>query len=172
MTSTHPQAMPCQCGRPRHPRATQCHECRDYTPPPAVDRVADRVKVDANGCWLWQGCRNPSGYGQIRVDRRNRLVHRVTYEHFVGPIPEGFELDHLCCTRACCNPDHLEPVTRRENVHRSDAMVLRLVCASGHDLSDPANVMYMSRQRRCRPCFVAYKRQWRTSRRSKGLRAS
>ncbi len=53
---------------------------------------------------------------------RRVLTHRVMYEHWVGPIEVGLELDHLCRTKACCNPDHLEPVTRSENLLRYHAL--------------------------------------------------
>jgi hypothetical protein len=46
------------------------------------------------------------------------MAHRVAYEQFVGTVPDGLELDHLCENKACVNPGHLEPVTRSENVRR------------------------------------------------------
>lgn len=46
------------------------------------------------------------------------MAHRVAYELWVGPIPEGMELDHRCKVRACINPAHLEPVTHAENMRR------------------------------------------------------
>lgn len=90
-------------------------------------------KVDRRGpdeCWPWLGhCQN-GGYGQFGSGGK-RLTHRIAYEYLVGPIPDGLDLDHLCHTadpqcadnekcphRKCCNPDHLEPVTRRENIRR------------------------------------------------------
>lgn len=74
-----------------------------------------------SGCWLWVGSVTGPGYGQIsNPDRRGKplLAHRVSYELHVGPIPEGFDLDHLCRVRCCINPRHLDPVTRRENLRR------------------------------------------------------
>ena len=69
-------------------------------------------------CWLWTKCKNSDGYGRMRVNGVLEQVHRVSYEIFVGPIPEGLELDHTCRNRACINPAHLEPVTHLENVRR------------------------------------------------------
>lgn len=115
------------CGGRRDSRAKtqRCQRCRAYQTTPAIDRVTDRVRIDSAGCWLWTGSSNPGGYGQIRlsVAEGARLVvtHHVTYEHFVGPIPVGLQLDHLCRVRLCCNPDHLEPVTQRENIRRGAA---------------------------------------------------
>lgn len=71
---------------------------------------------DANGCWIYQGHINrATGYGSVG----RTLAHRRAYEEAGGVIPEGKEIDHLCRVRACINPDHLEPVTRKENVRRS-----------------------------------------------------
>src|SRR5690554_7572127 len=71
---------------------------------------------------VWSGGLMKSGYSQLGVRRDGKTKtlygHRVMYESFVGPIPEGLHLDHLCRNRACVRPDHLEPVTNRENVHR------------------------------------------------------
>jgi DNA-binding XRE family transcriptional regulator len=66
-------------------------------------------------CWVWLRNINEKGYGKIGWKTR---AHRAYYERFVGPIPEGMMLDHLCRIRACVNPDHLEPVTNGENVRR------------------------------------------------------
>ncbi|OGR27289.1 MAG: hypothetical protein A2139_07850 [Desulfobacca sp. RBG_16_60_12] len=73
------------------------------------------------GCWLWQGEINRNGYGRVWVNGKRLMAHRVTYEAFHGPIAPGLVLDHLCKNRQCCNPDHLEPVTVRENTIRGDA---------------------------------------------------
>lgn len=71
-------------------------------------------------CWMWQRGKFKNGYGATRTpgDRRKKYAHRVFYERAKGPIPEGLDLDHLCRNRACCNPDHLEPVTRQVNARR------------------------------------------------------
>jgi hypothetical protein len=70
-------------------------------------------------CWLWQGWVNERGYGTLAVEGQTRRAHRVSYEEYVGPIPEGHELDHLCRTRHCINPGHLEPVSHEVNVQRA-----------------------------------------------------
>lgn len=69
-------------------------------------------------CWIWQKLLTPDGYARISVHRNNRRAHRVYYEHYVGPIPEGKQIDHLCRVRACVNPWHLEPVPPAANVRR------------------------------------------------------
>lgn len=69
-------------------------------------------------CWPWQGALNGAGYGYVRIGYEHVEAHRAMYEHVVGPIPAGLEIDHLCRVVACVRPDHLEPVTRAENQRR------------------------------------------------------
>lgn len=81
-------------------------------------RVEDRGY--ATPCWVWNLAVMPNGYGQQAKPggRGTALAHRVYYEEARGPIPAGLDIDHLCRVRACVNPDHLEPVTRSENLRR------------------------------------------------------
>ena len=72
---------------------------------------------NADGCMEWMGHRT-NGYGSFWLEGKNVRVHRVSYELCVGPIPEGLQIDHKCRNRACVRPDHLEPVTSRENIRR------------------------------------------------------
>lgn len=70
-------------------------------------------------CWIWARAKYKTGYGALRRRGKSLRAHRWMYEQTVGPIPEGKHLDHLCCVRACVNPEHLEPVTKRENEIRA-----------------------------------------------------
>lgn len=76
------------------------------------------------GCWVWLCNRNRKGYGKINLWRDKRhvrlWVHRVAYEVFIGPIPEGMTVDHTCWHTWCINPNHFELVTRVVNSYRKE----------------------------------------------------
>lgn len=85
-----------------------------------------KVVVSPTGCWLWTAGANRGGYGTFRADgRRSVLAHRWSYEHLIGEIPPGLELDHLCVVTLCVRPDHLEPVTGDVNNARKIERRLR-----------------------------------------------
>jgi hypothetical protein len=140
------------------------------------DRILARVEVNAAGCWVWKGALFGNGYARLYVPgsptRRSDPAHRVAYTEWRGPIPAGLQLDHLCHTRdrscpggracahrICVNPDHLEPVTVAENLHRSPHTIASRQrrhdesrCNNGHQL-DGTNLRIDKRGRRvCRAC--------------------
>ena len=136
------------------------------------------AKVDAGGdCWLWTGALNTGGYGRFTLDGRRQRAHRVAYALLVSPVPDHLELDHLCRVRHCVNPDHLEPVTRRENVIRGAAPAQaayrqkrKTHCPKGHPY-DEANTYEWARrpgQRYCVECNRVRSREY--SRRKRGSR--
>jgi hypothetical protein len=108
-------------------------------------------------CWVWHGKKNKGGYGTLwRGTGRSALAHRASYEHFVGKIPDGKHMDHLCRRRDCVSPEHLEPVTNRENILRGAGPTAvnaqKVVCTHGHRLT-PENTLVSKRgYRRCRTC--------------------
>ena len=124
---------------------------------PIADRIHESVKITPDGCWEWTKSRL-YGYGQMFVgswtdnSRRTQRAHRVSYETFIGPIPEGFQIDHLCNNRACVNPEHLEPVSPRLNsVRRSSRMRGVEVCPKGHAQNEDTTYQEGG-VTRCRPC--------------------
>lgn len=78
------------------------------------------IVVVPTGCWIWTGSLSGSGYPRWWTKDKDygRCAHRVIWELFNGPVPEGFELDHLCRVTVCVNPGHLEPVPASVNKHR------------------------------------------------------
>lgn len=109
-------------------------------------------KVDkTDGCWEWKACIHRSGYGQFSVNRKKKAAHRVAYEMIIGEIPEGLELDHLCRNRSCVNPAHLEPVTHKENMQRSE-QATKTHCVRGHAFDADNTQVRNNGKRRCLAC--------------------
>ena len=80
-------------------------------------RFWQKVRFLENGCWEWKAALDAYGYGALRVSGKTVKAHRLSHAAFRGATER--DLDHLCRNRACVNPDHLEPISRGENVRRS-----------------------------------------------------
>lgn len=150
----------------------------DIAPDRVIERIKSRIEISANGCWLWTG---PTvvGYGRVNWKTDDgRMVwtgaHRVMYTTSKGPIPEGMDIDHLChepkdchpanaadCPhRKCCNPDHLDAVSRRNNLLRGGTVAAsrRAIthCPEGHGYILENTLVDTLGRRSCKECV--YKR--------------
>lgn len=130
---------------------------------PVADRIRESVLVTDAGCWEWQGALQLNGYATMSTGGRPKRAHRVSYEAFVGPIPEGLQIDHLCRNRCCVNPEHLEPVTPMENTRRA----MRTHCVNGHEF-DSANTWMHKGKRYCRECRRQRVREYQARLRQEG----
>lgn len=123
--------------------------------PSTAERFWSKVNF-TDCCWLWQGALTGGGYGQYQ----RKPAHRWAYEFCYGKLSDDLSLDHLCRTRACVRPEHLEPVTIRENILRgvgpSAENAKKSHCTHGH-LLDALNT-YVARSYR-NPLFI-----WRNCR--------
>jgi len=132
----------------------------------AEERFLAKVDKDPEtGCWLWTARINAKGYAEFRF-RGTVRAHRWAYKHFVGPVPDGLPLDHLCRVRHCVNPAHLEPVTPRENTLRGDtipaAEAARTACPAGHPYTPENTYRHRGAKRRCVTCHRTYMAVWST----------
>lgn len=121
-------------------------------PAPPEERFWRFVDKRPDGCWIWTGHINDTGYGSFGPGGgRTMSSHRFAYRMLVGEIPDGFHhLDHLCRNRACCNPAHLEPVTASENVRRG---IDHRGCINGHPWTPENTYVRKDRgHRQCRQC--------------------
>ena len=128
-----------------------------------------RKSEDPNGCWEWIGGTTPSGYGLIRLGRKvegQDLIHRVSYKLYVGEIPDGMTVDHLCHTklcrggpscphRRCGNPKHLQLLSTGDNTRRGNSGIKnkeKTHCTRGHEYITENTYVTKTGARQCRKC--------------------
>lgn len=135
-----------------------------------LDKFLSRIMrgSDDGGCWMWNGAHISSGYPETWDGTRPLLAHRAAHELWIGPIPAGYEVDHLCRTRGCVNPAHLEAVPMHVNNMRSESAsalnARKTHCIRGHAFTPENTHVYTSpdgkrHQRRCRECWRIRNRQ-------------
>lgn len=113
--------------------------------------------MDAGECWEWLGWRDKDGYGKYSPYKVGLRAHRYSYETFIGDIPDGYVIDHLCRNTSCVNPEHLEPVTNKENLYRGNGFsgvnYRKTHCISNHPLSgDNLRIQKKTGKRYCKEC--------------------
>jgi hypothetical protein len=135
---------------------------RWYAPPEKKYYVNENT-----GCWIWIGRREKRGYGLI--DKKwggINLAHVYFYVKKYGPVPLGKELDHIVCdNKSCCNPDHVTPVTHRENILRSVSNpcainARKTHCKNGHEFTLENTYVEKSGSRRCVICKEEFKKKY------------
>lgn len=137
-------------------------------------KYVDKTSSIVTGCWIWTGSKSRDGYGRVR---RGEVASRWVYQILRGEIREGLELDHLCKNRICVNPDHLEPVTHKENILRGDGFApkhkLKTHCSKGHEFTEENTYLRGKKGdggRWCRECGRIATKKWRESVQSKGMK--
>lgn len=100
-----------------------------------IKRLMSRVKKSKDSCWVWNGAL-VRGYGVINIDGKTEYVHRVVFAASGKKFNKRLTLDHKCRNPRCVNPDHLEPVTRSENIRRMNSAQPRNRCRKGHLYSE------------------------------------
>lgn len=127
-----------------------------------------KIQPMSNGCAEWTGAINSSGYSSFGVRENGKvktyLAHRISYQLYVGEIPDGLVLDHLCRNRKCVNPKHLRVTTNRENLLCGNSFsglnFRKTHCKHGHKFTKE-NTIIAKREgnglgRRCRACRNRY----------------
>lgn len=124
---------------------------------------------ESAACWEWRGG-SASGYGYPRfsIDGRQQYAHRLAYEFRNGPIPNGYEVDHLCRNKLCMNPRHLEAVPPLVNLARNESPASvngrKTHCIHGHEFTPENTTLRKDGSRQCRTCRRKQNRAYRASR--------
>lgn len=151
-----------------------CQQCKKELAAARRGPLQPRLTVDerffakvrmTDGCWIWtaENSTNQFGHGVFSVGRGvSKGAHRFAYEQIVGPIPEGYVLDHLCRNPSCVRPDHLEPVPQRVNLLRATSPVAinaaKTECKRGHPLDGDNLGLRSDGNRYCRTCRLEQQR--------------
>jgi len=136
-----------------------------------IDRIKAKTIINRQSeCWIYSGA-TARGYGRVWINGKLGIAHRIAYEFFVGPIPDGLQIDHVrargCISRACWNPRHLELVTNHENILRGNRNQNRgkTHCKSGHTFEGNNLIVTRDGRRQCRECHRRWQRKCNQTRR-------
>ena len=127
-----------------------------------------RSERNDEGCLIWKKAHDKQGYGVTTIDGKYYAVHILAYEVWIGDIPEGFQIDHLCFIRDCIEPTHLEAVTPKENNRRKNARITH--CPYGHEYTEDNTGMSVHKvtgviSKWCRICKRRRHKEWIESKR-------
>lgn len=128
----------------------------------AIDKLLERLIFPDDGCWIWTGCPRMK-YPTISCGTVRLSVHRLAFELFSGPIPDGYDVHHRCENPRCCNPDHLEALTQIDHyrLHK-----VKSHCKYGHPFSPENTYRSPSRpdEQGCKECRRRHLRESRARR--------
>lgn len=124
------------------------------------EKIEHSLDTDTHpgGCWLWTAGKDVHGYGAVRWAAKVHKVHRAYLKELGYVVPDSLVVDHLCRNPSCANPEHLEVVTQRENMHRSPICVVTInaaktECIAGHEFtSENTYIVPATGARMCRTC--------------------
>lgn len=128
-------------------------------------RKVDQIQ---GGCWLWKGSLFRLGYGRVRRNDKIRSAHIVSYELFIGKVPDGLEIDHLCRVRRCVNPQHLQAVTHKENMRRAFPTP-PTHCPKGHAYDEKNTYINPMGRKVCRTCTNQHCMEYKQRRKERVL---
>ena len=115
-------------------------------------KVKTRCKKLPNGCIVWLGAKTTAGYGQVILNKKQKYLHRLSFEIYKGEIPKDFVVDHVCNNPSCFNPEHLRLLTSGENVSRGTNKFKDTHCKNGHEYVKSNIFICPKGYRKCRKC--------------------
>lgn len=132
-----------------------------------INRFLDKVcKNGIDGCWNFVSSISHTGSGRFFMNGKCRDAYRVSYELFIGEIPKGHELHHICENRLCVNPDHLKVLTRKDHLKCSPTQIAymnahKTHCPQGHEYTEDNLVPYLFKLNGKRSCLICAKKRSR-----------
>ena len=126
---------------------------------PLEERLKDKFLI-GEGCWEWISSQESGRRPRFSIgSERHTSAYRIMYELYVGPIPDGYVIDHLCRNPICVRPDHLEAVTPQENTRRgiggqvaAERQLTKTHCPKGHKYDAVNTYVDPAGRRRCIEC--------------------